>query len=300
MQAVTRLRHLLRGYRLWLLAGLVPLVPPLLIAARSYTAEVALFFPDRRPLALALGQAGVAGLREVEFFNEGEELGAWYAPPKTGASIILAHGAGGDRTQLLPEARALAEHGFGVLLFDWPGHGTSAGRVNWHDRERNSLVAAVDWLSKQPETDRKRVGAIGFSLGGYILSQVAKTDGRIRAMALLGTPSNLNDQVRLTHQEWQLLREPAARAALEWHGIDLDEPQPEQVIGQYARPLLIVGGTHDMTVPLALTQNLFRAAASPKALYVVPNGEHGNYVQTAGAAYLTRLVSHFRAALAVP
>lgn len=300
MQVVTRLRHLLRGYRLWVLLGLVPLVPPSLIAARSYTAEVALFFPDRRPVSLPLGQAGVPGLREVQIFNGDDAIGAWYAPTRTGPSIILTHGAGGDRTQLLAEARALAEHGFGVLLFDWPGHGTSAGRVNWHDRERSSLVAALDWLVKQAETDPKRVGAIGFSLGGYILSQVATTDSRIRAMALLGTPSNLNDQVRVTHQEWNLLREPAARAALEWHGIDLDEPQPEQVIGQYARPLLVVGGTNDMTVPLALTQNLFRAARSPKALYVVPKGEHGNYAQTAPDVYLGRLVSHFRAALAVP
>lgn len=300
MRVVTRLRHLLRGYRLWIVLGLAPLLPPALIAARSYSAEVALFFPDRRPVTLPLGQARVRGLREVEFFNGDDELGAWYAPTQTGASIVLAHGAGGDRTQLLPEARALADHGFGVLLFDWPGHGTSAGRVNWHDRERSSLTLAIDWLVKQPETDPKRVGAIGFSLGGYILSQVAKTDGRIRAMALLGTPSNLNDQVRLTHQEWNLLREPAARAALEWHGMDLDEPQPEQVIGQYARPLLVVGGTEDTTVPLALTQNLFRAARSPKTLYVVPKGGHGDYVQTAGDAYLTRLVAHFRTALALP
>lgn len=297
MALFTRLRHLLRGYRAWVLLGLVPLVPPALIAARTYTAEVALFFPERRPAGTPLARAELPGVREVEIDNGEDTIGAWYAGGD-GASMVLCHGAGGDRAQLLPEARALARQGFGVLLFDWPGHGTSTGSVNWHESERRSLVAVLDWLAQQPDTDPKRVGAIGFSLGGYILSQVAKADRRLRAMALLGTPSNLNDQVRLSHQAYNALREPAARLALELHGIDLDEPQPEQVIGQFSGPLLVVGGTADITVPLELTQNLFRAARSPKTLYVVPNGSHGNYVQTASDEYLTRLTGHFRTALA--
>lgn len=256
-----------------------------------------MFFPERRPLGTPLARAAIPGLREVELTSAGEKLGAWYSPASTGAAIVLCHGAGGDRTQLLVEARALARQGFGVLLFDWPGHGASTGEVTWHDRERRSLVATLDWLTQQPEIDAKRVGAVGFSLGGYILSQVAKTDRRVRAMALLGTPANLNDQVRLSHRAWNPIREPAARLALELHGIDLDEPQPEHVIGQFSGPLLVVGGTADVTVPLELTQNLFRAARSPKTLYVVPNGTHGNYVGTAGDEYLTRVVDHFRAAL---
>lgn len=298
MALIPRLRHLLRGYRLWVVLGLLPLLPPALIAARTYTAEVALFFPDRRPLGAPLAKAAIVGLREVELEHAGETLGAWYAPGSSGASIVLCHGAGGDRTQLLEEARALSRAGFAVLTFDWPGHGTSTGSVDWHDKERRSLIAAIDWLTQQPGTDPARIGAIGFSLGGYIASQVAKSDRRLRALALLGTPSNLNDQVRLTHQEYNLLREPAARLALELHGIDLDEPQPEHVIGEFSGPLLVVGGTADITVPLELTHKLFRAARAPKRLYLIQNGGHGNYVQTAGEAYLTRLVDHFREALA--
>lgn len=301
MAAFTRVRHLLRGYRLWALWALLALLAlsaPTLMAARTYRAEVALFFPERRPLETPLAQADIPGIREVELGYGEDKLGAWYAPGSNGASLVLCHGAGGDRSQLLPEARALAQEGFGVLMFDWPGHGTSTGPTTWHDRERRSLVAALDWLMQQPGTDPKRVGAIGFSLGGYILSQVAKADRRLRAIALLGTPSNLNDQVRLSHQAYNAIREPAARWALELHGIDLDEPQPEHVIGQFSGSLLVVGGTADVTVPFELTQNLFRAAKAHKVLYAVPNGSHGNYAQIAGNEYLMRLIGHFRMALA--
>lgn len=298
MALITRVRHLLRGYRPWILLVLFALSAPVLTAVRTYRAEVALFFPERRPVEVPLAQAGIPGIAEVELNYGEDKLGAWYAPGQNGASIVLCHGAGGDRSQLLPEARALAQEGFAVLMFDWPGHGTSTGPVTWHDRERRSLVAALDWLVQQPAIDPKRVGAIGFSLGGYILSQVANADRRLRAIALLGTPSNLNDQVRLSHQAYSAIREPAARWALERHGIDLDEPQPEHVIGQFAGSLLVIGGTADVTVPLDLTENLFRAAKSPKVLYAVPNGSHGNYVKTAGNEYLLRLTGHFRTGLA--
>lgn len=47
-----------------------------------------------------------------------------------------------------------------------------------------------------------------------------------QALALIGTPSNLNDQVRLAHQRWRLIRETSARWALRNNGLNLGAPQP--------------------------------------------------------------------------
>ena len=283
-------------------AALAALAIPALLAYRAYRAyraEVNLFFPERRPVSLRLDAAGLVGAREVTLHAQHETLGAWYLPAKHGAAIVLCHGAGADRAQLLTEAKALAEHGFGLLMFDWTGHGASSGSITWHQTERLSLTAAIDWLAAQPGIDARRLGAVGFSLGGYILAQVAVSDPRIRAMALLGTPANLNDQVRLSHQKLGFIRVPAARLALRRHGIDLNEPQPEQVIQQFApRALLVVGGTEDVTVPLALTRRLFEAAGQPKQLQIVEGAAHGNYVAVTEQAYLAELVAHFREALA--
>lgn len=274
---------------------------PLFIAWRAYSSEVDLFFPARRPLTLSLEQSGIANIEAVEFESSAGILGGWYAPPRNGATIILCHGAGGDRTQLLAEAKALTDVGFGALMFDWPGHGASEGTPTWHETERRSLAAVIDWLARRTGQGPSKLGALGFSLGGYILAQVSKIEPRLEAMALVGTPSNLNDQVRLTHQKFALLRAPAARWALTRHGINLNEPQPEQVISAYGpRPLLIVGGTQDITVPPQLTQRLFDVALDPKTLYFVPGAGHGNYVQIASDAYLTRIVSFFEKALLTP
>jgi alpha-beta hydrolase superfamily lysophospholipase len=283
---------------LWLVSGAVGLAVPAALAWRAYRAEVRVFFPDRHPLAIPLAQANVPSLRAVSIESQGQTLGAWYAPAENGATIVICHGAGGDRSQLLNEARALRAHGFGTLMFDWPGHGESSGVSTWHDAERQSLRAALDWFEHQPEAKGQSIGALGFSLGGYILAQVATTRKGISALALVGTPSNLNQQVRLAHENWRLVREPAARFALRTHGIDLDEPQPAQVIGKFApAPLLIVGGGRDGTVPLQLTRELFEAAGGAKQLYVVEAAEHGSYASSGGAAYLARIVEHFRLAL---
>ena len=55
-------------------------------------------------------------------------LAGWYAPSRNGAAVVLLHGAGSTRSNVLDEAVVLAEHGYGVLMLDARGHGESAGR----------------------------------------------------------------------------------------------------------------------------------------------------------------------------
>ena len=49
-------------------------------------------------------------------------LGAWLVPPRTlgeYVTVLVANGNAGDRSLRAPLAAALAEHGLGVLLFDY-------------------------------------------------------------------------------------------------------------------------------------------------------------------------------------
>ena len=66
---------------------------------------------------------------------DGVRLAGWYVPSSNGAAVVLRHGAGSTRSNVLPEAEVLARHGFGVLLVDARGHGQSDGRAmdfGWH------------------------------------------------------------------------------------------------------------------------------------------------------------------------
>jgi uncharacterized protein len=270
----------------------------LYVAVRSYRAEASLFSGQRHPVDTAATARALGQVRELSFDVAGARIRGSYAPSRNGASVVLYHGSGGDRNSLLPEAQALHARGFGVLLFDSPGHGESAGEIHWNDGEVQALRAAVDALAAQPETDPKRVGALGFSMGGYVVAIGAAADPRLRAVVLVGTPPDARMHTRWEYRRWGWLSQWPALLAISRHGIDLDGASPIRAVPQIApRPLLVVGGTADSAVPVYLIRALFEAAREPKQLYLVPGGEHGSYGRAPDSQYLPRVVSFFEHAL---
>lgn len=92
-------------------------------------------------------------------------LTGWYIPPKNGAVIILQHGYRANSSEMLPIGLMLAKHGYGVLLFDFRGHGKSEGNtVTLGLNEIQDTDAAVSFLLEQPELNK--IGLIGNSMGG--------------------------------------------------------------------------------------------------------------------------------------
>lgn len=277
------------------LVACLALLYPASVAFRAYRDERRCFIPVRHEPRLSLAEFAIPGLRDVSFSTPaGTTLRGVFAPPQNGATVILTHGARGERSDLKPEARLLSGAGFGVLAFDWPGHGQSDGDIEWGAGERLALSSALAWLSTQPEVDAARMGAFGFSMGGHTVTQVAARDPRLRAVALAGTPPD-----PLVHLHWEYrrlgaLRRWPARLALMVSGMKTDEQVPEQVIEQIApRPVLLIAGKADDLVPTWMTERLFAAAHEPKALLVVPQAGHGGYVEASPVEYSQRLVQFF-------
>jgi uncharacterized protein len=264
------------------------------IAVRSYRQEQAVFFPKRRPFEQAPAEANIPGLEEVSFGVSTGTLRGWYAPSSRRAAVILIHGAGGNRASLLGEARALAAQGFGVLSYDLPGHGNSDGEVHWSEGERASLRAAFAWLSSRSDVDPNRIGAFGFSLGGYVLAQVAAVEPKLRALVFAGTPSDPVAQVRAEQGNYWLLSELPALWVLRRGGLDLDVRAVDFMPKLGQRPVLLVAGGLDGTVPKFMADELYGALSGPKELYVLPLAGHGDYAHTAPpGVYERRIVDFF-------
>ncbi|MGH7297854.1 MAG: alpha/beta hydrolase, partial [Polyangiaceae bacterium] len=222
-------------------------------------------------------RTGIAGLREVRFPRaDGKHVAGWYAPSRSGASVLLMHGTNADRTALLYETRALAQAGFGVLALDWAGCGASEGTIDWGAGERSTLEAAVDWLSRQQGTDSTRIGAYGFSMGAHMLAQVAALDPRLRAVVLAGPPSDIPLLYRTRHTRWGPLSEWPAEWAFErstgdgWAGVTVVQAAPRIA----PRPVLVVGGSLDPVVSEAMARRVFDAAREPKELWIVRGAGH--------------------------
>jgi dienelactone hydrolase len=149
----------------------------LLAAAWLLAAYFVLF-----PLGLAYGFTHAARLKTadgnlgapyepVSFdARDGLRLDGWFVRPKNGATVIVYPGKKGTQRH----ARMLVRHGYGVLVFDRRGEGTSEGDPNalgWgFDQD---LLGALAYLRGRDDVDSKRIGGLGLSVGGEALLQTA-------------------------------------------------------------------------------------------------------------------------------
>ncbi|MCM4081212.1 alpha/beta hydrolase [Paractinoplanes hotanensis] len=115
------------------------------------------------------------------------ELAGWYLPAANRTGVILLHGAGSTRSDVLDHAAVLARHGYGVLMVDARGHGRSDGRAmdfGWYGDE--DVAGAVSYLQGRPDVDPGRIAVIGLSMGGEEAIGAAATSPAIRAVVAEG------------------------------------------------------------------------------------------------------------------
>ena len=267
-----------------------------LIAIRSYRA--AHFLINATPPSTLFekpADAIVANMQSVSFQSDGLRVAGWYIPSKNHAAIIVVHGVAADRATMLSEIRLLAAAGYGVLAFDWPGLGQSEGHIYWGAQARNALVSAISWMSARPDIDAGRIGGIGFSMGGFILTQVAADDPRLRAIVIEAAASEFDGYIHFHSGKWGILSEWPARWALRNSGLFSAK---DTAVGRIAeispRPVMIIGQTGDPNVPESMLRSLEAAARQPKSLWLINGSEHGSYEHAAGAEYAGRLDAFFK------
>lgn len=100
--------------------------------------------------------------------------------------IIMLHGQGADRSQLLNLANRLAQKGMASLLVT--ANFGPTGR--WEDREKFveviiKLRRAIDLLATRPEVDSDRLGYLGFDDGANAGAVLAGVDERLKAYVLM-------------------------------------------------------------------------------------------------------------------
>ena len=81
----------------------------------------------------------------------------------------------------------LARHGYGVLLFDRRGEGTSDGEPNaWGWGGDADVKAAIAYLRRRPDVDPDRIGGLGLSVGGELMIETAAETDALAAVVSEG------------------------------------------------------------------------------------------------------------------
>jgi pimeloyl-ACP methyl ester carboxylesterase len=256
--------------------------------------------PMRTPvLSNPLNQIGVKYQDVVFPSQDGWPLSGWFIPPTGGPTIILTHGMGGNRLDLMPTAALMIENGFGILMYDMRCHGRSAGELGtWGWLEVNDLQGAVDFLLERREVDKRKIGALGFSLGGQVSLRAAAANTAIRAVVAEDpSPAVFADHLSPGgNYWWNLINRPGVWLVYQLLRIITGLPEPEgitQTISEiFPRPIFIiasgVGRASD------LMQAFYQQALEPKDFWHVPDAGHGWIAFKRQEEYQKRVCGFFR------
>ena len=245
--------------------------------------------------------------REVTFMSrDGTKLAGWYVPAGGAPSpgIVLSHGHGRSRAELLPHANFLHQEGYTVLVFDYRHRGESEGtEVTMGLREQDDLQGAIDHIVVQPEVDARHIGVAGLSMGSVVALLVAARDERIKTI-VAECPYSAADAImtRALEHFYHLPRFPfgvAAKWLIERRlGQSLDVANAIDVIRRLApRPIFLIADGADAVLGPEETHHLYDAAREPKRFWLVPGADHSRGWQTAPEEYERRVLEAFDEAL---
>src|ERR1700686_2937389 len=144
-----------------------------IVKPQRTSAEINLLSFPGRPDAVQFAVNGVSA-REGLFF-----------PGFRGApTIVLCHGYGSSKGELLTLVSALQDHQYNVFVFDFAAHGANDGITTFGYREADEVRAAIDVVAGRNDVDPASFGLWGYNLGAYSALREAESDKRVRALVL--------------------------------------------------------------------------------------------------------------------
>jgi len=230
-------------------------------------------------------------------------VGRWFRGTNR-STIVLANGYGDTQDQMLSIADFLHRAGFNVLTYNMRSRAGSGGEyVTLGVYEQNDLISALDYLCTRSDVDPQRIGALGVSMGGAVVILAAARDKRIKAVVDDCGFSDAPSVIAASFEHFiHLPSFPFAPVTI-WiadqrAGIDVDSVRPMDVIARISpRPVFIIHGLDDFTVPVENSKQNFAHAREPKQLWLVPGAKHGKAHSVAKAEYERRVTAFFDKAL---
>jgi uncharacterized protein len=207
---------------------------------------------------------------------------------KTFPAVCLSHGIPAvsydpNEKGGYPELAArFCNAGFVALAFNFRGAGPSQGNIDmmgWtHD-----LASAIEFLNMLPEVNKERICLLGSSAGAAVSVYVAAKDPRVHAVAALACPAEF-DFIAAGHNAGSLIKSFRDIGIIK----DTDFPpsvdkwmegfktvSPIDYIDKISpRPVLIIHGDKDETVPVAHAGRLYDKAREPKEMTILSGAGH--------------------------
>ena len=238
----------------------------------------------------------------VEFPSaDGTALAGWFIPGTSPRTIVLVHGYGEERHQMLPHADFLRDAGYSTLLFDLRSRGDSEGdEVSFGYHERGDVEGAVRYLQQRPDADGDNIGVLGLSMGGATAIIAAADMPEIKAVVSESAFSSVDSAVASSFEHFIDLPAfpfaPVTVFILEQRlGISSDDVIPADYVASISpRAVFIIHGQDDITIVPEDGIALHEEAREPKEpLWLIDGAGHSEGVEVVPDEYARRVLDFF-------
>jgi dipeptidyl aminopeptidase/acylaminoacyl peptidase len=151
---------------------------------------------------------------------------------------------------------------------------TAAISKDWGGKVYADVMAVADSLSRLPWVDAERMGAMGWSYGGYMMMWMEGHTTRFKALAAMMGLYNLKAFHGATEElwfpEWDL-------GGVPWESDLYEQWSPNLHVKNFATPCLIITGQRDFRVPYTQSLEFFtdlQRRRVPSRLIVFENDGH--------------------------
>jgi len=236
---------------------------------------------------------------EVSFETEdGIDLKGWWIDKKSDKTLICLHGYTASRwyeVYMKPLSKVLKNKGYNILYFDLRAHGKSGGnRTYFGFKEDLDLKASLDWLKKNHEESCKKIGLIGYSMGGIVAIKALVSDRRVDC-AVADSPPIYIDPTSARSLKYFTGIPPAFYHFVKpfvrlLFGIKTFDMY--RYMDRVERPLLLIAGKNDPIVHLSEVRKFYEGSKDCVELWST-EGEHVRTIQIDLKTYEKKIISFF-------
>lgn len=214
--------------------------------------------------------------------SDGLKLAGVFIQGSNKVTILLLHGYGRSKEQLLPQAKFLNNAGYNIFMFDFRASGESEGKyITFGRREVRDLVGAVDYLKKRKDVDISKLGLLGFSMGGAVALMKSGDLPQLKAIVISSSYARFKSVIWQNFQEYLkgIPFFPLGYFTL-WiikyrTGCYLPTIMPVKYLHKLkARPLMIIHSAYDKRISIDNAMEFYRKAPWLKEFWFIKNAHH--------------------------
>ena len=194
-------------------------------------------------------------------------------------TLLYFHGNGSNNGDLVEVAAIFHSLGVSVLLIDYRGYGKSSPVFPNEARVYQDAEAAWQYLTNEREIEPQNIFVYGHSLGGAIAIDLATRHPDMAGAIVEGTFTSMRNMagfiawLRIFPLDWLVTQ----------HFDSISKIKSLQT------PLLILHGSADDIIPVAMAKELFATASQPKQLVIIPQANHNDLPEFGDRQYLSAL-----------